>query len=355
MSYNALVERAWEQNLLLSALVELTYRCNLDCFFCYNDLQLRGTPLTTAQYLQFFSDLRELQTLNLTFTGGEPLAHPDFFLLGRAARELGFVVRIKSNGHALRQRLARRLQTEVDPFLIEVSLHGASAPTHDRQTRVSGSFERLMTNLAQALALGLRIKLNCTLTAWNEHELEDIYALADRLGAPLQVDHRVTPRDDGDLGPLAISPSREGLKKLFHLQAARAKRTSPPAHATRAARDRAMATPLPAVTSGISQKQCGAGSAGIAVDPYGTVYPCVQWRHPIGQLQQQRIQDIWRGSKEIAQVRLDAIRAKRAVDAFGSAGTLMNFCPGLAASHTGDAAATYAQAIEEMDLRRQDP
>ena len=40
--------------------------------------------------------------LNLTLSGGEPLAHPDFFLLGSRARELGFVVRVKSNGHALR-------------------------------------------------------------------------------------------------------------------------------------------------------------------------------------------------------------------------------------------------------------
>ena len=59
------------------------------------------------------------------------------------------MVRIKSNGHALAARLARRLQDEVDPYMVEVSLHGASAATHDRQTRVPGSFERLVANIAE--------------------------------------------------------------------------------------------------------------------------------------------------------------------------------------------------------------
>ena len=153
MSFAKVIAKTWRDNLLFSVLVELTYRCNLDCFFCYNDLALRGRPLSLQQYFDFFSDLRDLQVLNLTLTGGEPLAHPDFLRLGARARELGFVVRIKSNGHALRGAMARRIRDEIDPFLIEVSLHGASAAVHDRQTRVPGSFERLLANLREMRAL----------------------------------------------------------------------------------------------------------------------------------------------------------------------------------------------------------
>src|SRR5205807_1264407 len=165
MSFDRLMLRTWSENRLFSALVELTYRCNLDCFFCYNDLALRGRPLSLEQYFDFFADLRDLQVLNLTLTGGEPLAHPDFLRLGARARELGFVVRIKSNGHALRGALARRIRDEIDPFLVEVSLHGATAAVHDRQTREPGSFERLLANLREMRGLGLRVKLNSTLTA----------------------------------------------------------------------------------------------------------------------------------------------------------------------------------------------
>ena len=204
MSLARVVAAAWRENLLFSVLVELTYRCNLDCFFCYNDVGAAGrAALAATHYFRLFAELRELEVLNLTLSGGEPLAHPDFLALGARARELGFAVRIKSNGHALRGELARRVRDEVDPFLIEVSLHGATAATHDRQTRVAGSFERLLANLAELRALGLRVKLNSTLTAWNEGEIAGMFALADALGLPLQVDPEVTPRDDGGREPLA--------------------------------------------------------------------------------------------------------------------------------------------------------
>ena len=64
-------------------LLELTYRCNLDCFFCYNDTGLQGRAALAEQYRRLFEDLRDLRPLNLTLTGGEPLAHPEFFALGR--------------------------------------------------------------------------------------------------------------------------------------------------------------------------------------------------------------------------------------------------------------------------------
>jgi MoaA/NifB/PqqE/SkfB family radical SAM enzyme len=196
MGFEQILQKTWRDNILFSVLVELTYRCNLDCFFCYNDLGLRGEPLRTEQYFDFFAELRDLQVLNLTLSGGEPLAHPDFLRLGARARELGFLVRVKSNGHALRGEAARRLRDEVDPFLVEVSLHGAVAATHDRQTRVPGSFDRLLANLREALDLGLRIKINSTMTAWNEGEIEGMLSLADSLGVRLQLDPEVTPRDD---------------------------------------------------------------------------------------------------------------------------------------------------------------
>jgi MoaA/NifB/PqqE/SkfB family radical SAM enzyme len=366
MSFERLMLRTWSENHLFSALVELTYRCNLDCFFCYNDLALRGRPLSLQQYLDFFADLRDLQVLNLTLTGGEPLAHPDFLRLGARARELGFVVRIKSNGHALRGAMARRIRDEVDPFLIEVSLHGASAAVHDRQTRVPGSFERLLANLREMRALGLRVKVNGTLTAWNEHEIEGMLALADQLGLQLQIDPEVTPRDDGDHEPLSISPSRDGVRRLFALLAERAAQARRAA-ATAAADDPATAgvgTPsLPVIAMRLADdglapagagKHCGAGSSGIAVDPFGSVYPCVQWRRPVGNLHEASIREIWAKSTGLSEVRALTVAAKQVVDGYGAAGALLNFCPGNAASlGGGDALRVYPAALNRMQLAQE--
>ena len=58
------------------------------------------------------------------------------------------------------------------------------------------------------LALGLRVKINSTLTVWNEGETAEMYALADSLGLPLRFDLQVSPRDDGDRTPLNVAPTR---------------------------------------------------------------------------------------------------------------------------------------------------
>jgi mycofactocin biosynthetic radical S-adenosylmethionine protein MftC len=335
VSFTEVLRKTWRDNILFSVLVELTYRCNLDCFFCYNDLGLRGEPLTTEQYLRFFEDLADLQVLNLTLSGGEPLAHPDFLKLGARARELGFVVRIKSNGHALRGEMARRIRDEVDPFLIEVSLHGATAATHDLQTRVPGSFERLLANLREVLDLGMRVKINSTLTRWNEAEAEGMLDLAASFGLPIQIDPEVTPKDDGDREPLSIAPSREGVRRLFDLQVGRA------VSVARGGDDGTVPAPV--------EKHCGAGSAGVAVDPFGNVYPCVQWRRAVGNLHRQSIGEIWTGSAGLQEVRGLTVEAKQRVDAFGPTGGFLNFCPGSAAVRTGDPLNVYPEAVLRME------
>ncbi len=342
-TFSDVLRKTWSENLLFSVLIELTYRCNLDCFFCYNDLGLRGEPLTRDQYFRFFEDLRDLQVMNLTLSGGEPLAHPDFLALGARARELGFVIRIKSNGHAFRGEMARRIRDEVDPFLVEVSLHGATAATHDRQTQVPGSFDRLTANLREMLDLGFRVKINSTLTAYNEDEAEGMLDLAASLGLPIQVDPEVSPRDDGDRSPLVVAPSREGVRRLFDLQVARARAAGGGQVAVARGADDGT---LPASTD----KHCGAGSAGVAVDPFGNVYPCVQWRRAVGNLHGQSIREIWAGSTGLREVRGLTAEAKAVVDAYGPSGSFLNFCPGSAVTRTGDPLAVYPEALLRMEV-----
>ena len=315
MSYQKTAVRTWNENILFSALVELTYRCNLDCVFCYNDLGLQGRPMTLDDYELFFRDLASLSCLHLTLTGGEPLVHPQFFEIATKGRNLGFVLRIKSNGHSLRGRLLERLKDEIDPYVVEVSLHGALAETHDRQTRVEGSFERLLANLQEMAARGLRFKINSTLTRWNESEIDGMFALAERFGAPLAVDPDVTPRDDGDLSPLEISATPEGRRCLFSYGRSEDVMRQGDAE-------------LPTVDS---KKHCGAGSSGIAVDPFGNVYPCVQWRRPVGNLHQRSIRDIWSGNAKLEEVRRLSEEVKRNL-ARGGPGM---FCPGTAEGLTG--------------------
>jgi MoaA/NifB/PqqE/SkfB family radical SAM enzyme len=347
MSYSDTIKRSWNGNHLMSVLLELTYACNLDCSFCYNDLSLEGQKLSLAQYRELLGDLASLSALSLTLSGGEPLAHPHFYEIAGYARQQGFVLRLKSNGHALAENVARRIRDEVDPFIIEVSLHGAQPATHDRQTRVPGSFERLVGNIRTMKTLGLRVKANSVLTIWNENEVEAMLALCDTLEVPLQIDPEVKPRDDGDTSPLGIAASTAGLASYKHALARQNKS------------DETATEPLDSLVASArretmngTDKHCGAGSNNLTVDPYGNVLPCVQWRVPVGNLHDRRVTEIWADSVRLREVRQTTKAARRMLEELGDPGLLANFCPGAAHTYSGDPLAIYPAAQQRIDSGR---
>jgi hypothetical protein len=99
MYRDSILRKVRSGRLLHDVTLELTYQCNLDCFFCYNDRAKTGRPLSLEQYRTLLEDLARMQTLFLMLTGGEPMIHPHFFEIGRMTKELGFVVRVRTNGH----------------------------------------------------------------------------------------------------------------------------------------------------------------------------------------------------------------------------------------------------------------
>jgi len=288
-----------EHKLLHSVSLELTYDCDLDCAFCYNDRSRHGAPLSLTQYRTLLADLARLQTLFLVLTGGEPMLHPDFFEIGRMTREFGFVVRVRTNGNTLTPRNVERLLAEVDPYMVEVSLHGATAEVHDRQTRVPGSFDRLLRHLRQARAAGLRCGLVTTPTAWNEHQIEAMHALADELGIPLRFQGPVGPRHNGDTSPLALQPSRRTWDRIEAIAAARRQQ-------------RGSATAVQAASAGPDDEipaTCGIGTGGVDIDPFGNVRACMHLRESAGSLHEQSIEQIWKHSPLFARARARAQEA----------------------------------------------
>src|SRR4030095_13084208 len=134
--------------------LELTYRCNWRCVFCYNPRHGDLQPLSVADWTDVLDDLRALGTLAVVLTGGEPLAHPEFLAIARAARTRGFAVRLFTNGSLVTDAMADELAA-LDLVSIEMSLHGATPETHDRTTARPGSFTALLEGVDRLKARGV--------------------------------------------------------------------------------------------------------------------------------------------------------------------------------------------------------
>ncbi len=300
----------------LSASLELTYRCNWRCVFCYNPRHHDQRGLSGAEWLGVLDDLRALGTLYVSLTGGEPLTHPDFFAIARGVRERAFALRILSNGALITEKAADEI-AGLNPMAVEMSLHGSRPETHDRATATPGSFDALVRGLDRLRERGVSVVVKTPLTRMNEGEVEAMQALVEARDVPWRVDSVLTPRDDGDPGPLAYRASPQAVERLYERLAA--------------------AGQLPQEERSKGGVNCGLGRITIAVDPEGNVYPCIQWRKtPMGNVRETPLRELWpvaEGRKEAAAVARAA--NDRLVDS-GGAVAAFPFCPALAYMNTGD-------------------
>lgn len=99
---------ALDQHHPLLAQVIVTRRCNLSCGYC-NEYDSVSAPVPTADLNRRIDLLRRLGTATITFSGGEPLLHPEIDALIAYARKRGALVTLITNGYLLTPQLLRRL------------------------------------------------------------------------------------------------------------------------------------------------------------------------------------------------------------------------------------------------------
>lgn len=326
-SYQDFLNRAFNQSRPISAQWELTFKCNHLCSFCYN-APTAQQEMTTEEIKRGLDKIAEFGVLYLTMTGGEPMVRHDFFDIAAYAREIGFAIRVYSNGYLIDDARARRLK-ELHTFEVEISIHGARAESHDRLTGIRGSFDKVMSALQNLRAHGIKTNLKCPVTHLNQDELWDVWAIGKKYGAALTFDPVITPRDDGDKTPLAMSATKEFMVRFFsdEFKVLRhgldiTKRDDSQIHAN-----------------------CGTGRTSFTIDPYGNIYPCVQWRRKWANIKDvTNLAEVWKTSEVLEHVRWAAVQITQTTLQEKESGAFCTFCPGVAELQTGSPFKMYPQA-----------
>jgi PqqA peptide cyclase len=167
----------------LSVLAELTYRCNLQCPYCYNPLDLRAfsREMDADEWCRVVDEAAALGALQLHLSGGEPCLRPDDCCsIIRRACKLGLYTNLITQGTFLTDTLLDRF---VDAGLdhVQVSIQAAQAEPADF---IAGAtvHERKLEAIQRALQRPLAVTLNCVLHRYNIDEVTDVITLAERLG-----------------------------------------------------------------------------------------------------------------------------------------------------------------------------
>src|SRR5712672_1216583 len=159
----SLHQRYFGERAPLEVSIEVTRRCPLECKHCYNNLPMgdvaaRNRELSKEEHFQLLDQLVDVGAFWLLYTGGEIFARRDFLEIYAYAKQKGFLITLFTNGTLITERIADFL-AELRPFVIEITLYGATRETYEELTRVPGSYDKCLRGIDLLLERNLPLKL----------------------------------------------------------------------------------------------------------------------------------------------------------------------------------------------------
>jgi len=301
---------------------DYTYECNLKCKHCYSSAgRSLKKEMGREEALKVVSILGDFGVTTIAFSGGEPLVRSDIFDVLKLCREYGIFTAIATNGTTLTRENIEKLKNSGVGYL-QISLDGASSKTHDSFRGVSGVFDRVIEGIRNAVESGIFVEVATTVTKMNINEVGDIIDLCRKLKVNWFMAYNFIPTGRGrEIVNLDLSPSeREKLLKDLWIENLKGENltvlTTAPQFARVAlinSRGNGEATvpthfysmKLPGRLVELSEfvGGCGAGRSYCAVEPDGSIQPCVFLPVRVGNILTDDFEYLWDNSEVLIKLR----------------------------------------------------
>ncbi len=162
--------------------LELTYRCPLKCPWCSNPLDFAeiDNELTTEEWKKVLRDARKIGSLQLGFSGGEPMVRNDLEELVAEANGLGYYTNLITSGMGLTKERLTELK-RVGLKQIQLSIQHSDREKNDAMVGAP-SFDKKMEVIEEIKAQGFPVVMNVPVSRYNIDAVEDMLKFAERMG-----------------------------------------------------------------------------------------------------------------------------------------------------------------------------
>jgi MoaA/NifB/PqqE/SkfB family radical SAM enzyme len=195
---------------------QITNECNFACLHCIEESGPGKAFHDELNREQVFDILRQIvddEVPYMSFSGGGPMLHPDFFDMVEYVCEHGVQLKIETNGHYLTPEACARLK-RFGVKAVQVSLDGASPETFNKM-RVRGDFDRTVAGIRNLHNAGVPIEINYSPTSFSAHEVGRAVDLAYELGADSFYTGRTMYTGNAVKTWKKLTPSDEQYEALF--------------------------------------------------------------------------------------------------------------------------------------------
>lgn len=182
---------------------EITYQCNNNCIFCYNEKQTeRFEELDTISAKKIISDIKESGVLSLNFNGGEPIMRKDFLELAQHAFSIGLDIHLNTNASLIDEEYACKLSA----FFSSVctTILSGKKEIHDFLSGRKGAFVDAINGIRALQKYNIYVAVNLMLCNKNYKYINETLYLLNNLKIRTLLITRYVP-DINHMDGLSIS------------------------------------------------------------------------------------------------------------------------------------------------------
>lgn len=278
---------------LRSVLLEITTQCNERCIHCYIPHEYKADLMESEKMYDLLRQIRDMNVLNVTISGGEPMLHKEFLCLLKKCNELNFSVNVLSNLTLLNDEIISEM-THNKLLCVQTSLYSMDSKIHDEITGYVGSHKRTVLAIEKLVDNNVPVQINCPILKNNMNDYKKVMLWAKTKGIMAYSDFAVFAQYNNCQSNLKCRLSHKEVEeitidRIYNDEDYRYK-----------------------IKSDIAQKKkddlnkpiCTVCRESLCISSNGNVYPCSGWEgYSLGNVNETNLNVIWSDSKKAKYLR----------------------------------------------------
>lgn len=280
-----------KNDFLRSIHIDVATACNERCIHCYIPNDCKKELIDPNLFYRIIEEGRKMNVLHVTLSGGEPLLHKNIIDFLKKCRELDLSVNVLSNLTLLNDEIITEMKK--NNFLsVQVSLYSMDAKIHDSITNLEGSFNKSIEGILRLCNEGIPVQISCPIIKQNKDSFVDVLHWGWKHDIAVAVEPMIFTAYDHSRDNVKNRLSLEEIEDVLSIQMNEGYAFG----LAKAAKEKEMITKNDPICSVCRYSFC--------VSTNGEVFPCAGWqKNVIGDLKKQTLQEIWRTSEKIKELR----------------------------------------------------
>jgi radical SAM protein with 4Fe4S-binding SPASM domain len=272
------------------AVIEITSDCNMRCIHC--NRKISANYISINNYSNLLNELKQLGTMRIFITGGEPSIHPDFLKILQLTADNKFTFSVQTNLSNINDKIIDFFKNNVFWTSIQISLYGYNEITYVNNCKIKGIFAKIKDSLEKIKLTNKRVILKTLVTTETYDYINELKNFGKKYSDIHLFDFTVF---NDDYGTDKNKKIRANIKQyseyynglLEHHPISLKKKKQNKFNKNKY----------------LNNHICSAGRTNLAITSTGDVLPCLALRLPCGNAFKNGLINIWNNSEKLNEFR----------------------------------------------------